>query len=122
MALERFEVASRAARERSVVVLAKGAPTCVATPDGGTFVNSSGHAGLATAGSGDVLTGIVGALLAQRCTAVDAAVLGTYLHGHAAESVATGGRERSVIASDLLGGLGAAYEFLRSDPRNAGNH
>jgi NAD(P)H-hydrate epimerase len=111
---ERLATAVRTAKERGLVVLAKGAPTFVATPDDRLFVNASGHAGLATAGSGDVLTGVIAALLAQGLAPADAGVLGAWLHGRAAERVSEPSSPRSLIAGDLLAGLGLAYRDLES--------
>lgn len=64
----------------------KGAPTITFSPDGKGYINCSGNAGLATAGSGDVLTGIIGSLLAQGYPPKTAAVLGVYIHGRAADN------------------------------------
>jgi NAD(P)H-hydrate epimerase len=111
-ALERLSAAARTAEGLEVVVLAKGAPTFVATPQGALFVNGSGHAGLATAGSGDVLTGVVAALLAQGLAPGDAASLGAFLHGRAAEIATRDGSPRSLLAGDLLRNLGRAYRSL----------
>lgn len=111
---ERLATAVRTAHDRQVVLLAKGAPTFVATPDGRVFVNSSGHAGLGTAGSGDVLTGLLAGLLAQRIPAENAAVLGAWVHGRAAEIAVRAGSPRSLVASDLLASIGHAYRELES--------
>ena len=111
---DRVEKAAGAAARHDVVVLAKGAPTVVISPDGTRRVNGSGHAGLATAGSGDVLSGIVGSLLAQRVAASDAAALGAYLHGLAAEMACRGTSPRSLIAGDLLASIGTALHFLEN--------
>lgn len=113
-ALERLGSAAETAAEQQVVVLAKGGPTFVATPDGALLVNGSGHAGLATAGSGDVLTGIVAGLLAQGLGPRDAAALGAFLHGRAAEIATLHGSPRSLLAGDLLPNMGPAYRSLES--------
>jgi NAD(P)H-hydrate epimerase len=110
--LDRLEVAWRTAAKRGVTVLAKGAPTFVATPAGKLYVNRSGHAGLATAGSGDVLTGVVAAFLAAGCGASESAVLGAFVHGRAAELATRETSPRSLVAGDLLGSLGAALHDL----------
>lgn len=111
---ERVEQALEAARRSGAVVVAKGAPTVTVAPDGRRRVNGSGHAGLATAGSGDVLTGLVGSLLAQGLEAFDAASLGVLLHGLAAEEATRHSSRRSLIAGDLLGVLGRAYALLEA--------
>ena len=113
-ALDRLDLAARTATGRQLVVLAKGAPTFVAAPDGRLWVNSSGHVGLATAGSGDVLTGMIAALLGAGCGAAGAAALGAYLHGRAAEIASRGRAARSLVAGDLLDSIGIALFELES--------
>ncbi|WP_277187543.1 NAD(P)H-hydrate dehydratase [Caballeronia sp. BR00000012568055] len=84
---DRFQAARQlSARYASVVVL-KGSGTIVASPDGRLVVNPTGNAGLATGGTGDVLGGLIGALLAQKLPAFEAALAGVYLHGLAAQSL-----------------------------------
>jgi NAD(P)H-hydrate epimerase len=112
--MERLEAALDTATSNGIVVLAKGAPTFVAGPDGSVYVNSSGHAGLATAGSGDVLTGIVAGLLAQGVDAIQAASLAAFLHGRAAELATLDRAPRSLLAGDLLLALGTALAELES--------
>ncbi len=89
---KRLAVASRYAVEWQTVVVLKGAPTVVATPDGVAYLNTTGNEGMATGGSGDVLTGIIAALLGQGLSAADAAVLGVYLHGLAGDLAAETGK------------------------------
>ena len=79
-----------ASRYRAIVVL-KGCGSVVATPDGHWYINPTGNAGLATAGSGDVLTGLIAALLAQGWPVLSAALAAVHLHGLAAERLATAG-------------------------------
>ena len=95
-------------------MLAKGAPTFVVDPSGTRRVNSTGNVGLATGGTGDVLTGVVGALLAQGLDAVDAATLGAYLHGAAADRVVARGSVRSLIAGDIAPTLKDVFYDLDS--------
>ena len=90
-----------AERWQSVLVL-KGAPTVVAAPDGKAMVNPTGNPGMATAGSGDVLTGIIAALIAQGVQVLDAAQLGVYVHGMAGDLAALERGQMSLIASDLI--------------------
>jgi len=82
---DRVACALKAAKSSHSVVLAKGARTLIAAPTGRLKVIPTGGPGLATGGSGDVLTGVVGALLAQGLTAVEAAAAGAYLHGLAGD-------------------------------------
>jgi NAD(P)H-hydrate epimerase len=79
------EFARRVAADLGVVMVLKGAPTVIAGSDGDAFINPTGNQGLATAGSGDVLTGIIAGLLAQGVNALEAACAGSYIHGFAAD-------------------------------------
>jgi NAD(P)H-hydrate epimerase len=96
-----------AARTGAVVVL-KGHRTLVADPSGAVSVNGSGNPGMATAGTGDVLTGIVGALLARGLPALEAARLAVYVHGDAGDRAAASRGEEGLIAGDLIEALPAA--------------
>ena len=110
----RAESAADLAREWDVVLLAKGAPTVVMTPEGRRIVNGSGNVGLATAGSGDVLAGIAGAFLAQGMPAAEAAALAAFVHGRAAEALSERMSARSLLARDLASELGAVLRTLES--------
>ncbi|NMC69223.1 MAG: NAD(P)H-hydrate dehydratase, partial [Myxococcales bacterium] len=102
---DRLGVALRVAREWKAVVVLKGARTVVAAPDGRAFVNPTGNAGMASGGSGDVLTGLIGGLLAQRAEPLDAACAGVWIHGAAGDRAAGGSDGRGLAARDLLGEL-----------------
>lgn len=105
---KRQECAVRFAEATGVVVLLKGAGTVVS--DGRQFyVNQTGNSGMATAGSGDVLTGVIAALLGQRMSAFDAAVLGAYVHGLAGDSAAEDLGRMSLTALDLIDFLPEAF-------------
>ncbi|MCC8164517.1 MAG: NAD(P)H-hydrate dehydratase [Lachnospiraceae bacterium] len=80
--------AARFAAEHHCICVLKDAPTAVGMPDGTVFINTSGNNGMATAGSGDVLTGIIAGLLGQRTEPADAALLGVWLHGRAGDLAA----------------------------------
>ena len=98
----RIELASETAQQLGVNLVLKGAPTVIAG-NGRVYLNSTGNAALATAGTGDVLSGIIGALLGQGMDPYLAAVAGVYIHGKAADQILKSGVSgRSVIASDLL--------------------
>jgi NAD(P)H-hydrate epimerase len=99
---DRVGVASRFAREFNVTLVLKGAGTVVAVPDGRAFINSSGNPGMATGGTGDVLTGMIGGLLAQGFTSEQAACMGVYLHGLAGDLAAKEKGEAALIAGDLV--------------------
>lgn len=93
------------ARTYGVVVVLKGAHTAVATPQGDVHFNATGNPGLSTGGTGDVLTGVLTALLAQGYDPVEAAVLGVYAHGLAGDRVAAQRGQIGMTASDVIEGL-----------------
>ena len=97
-----------AIRYKCVIVL-KGAHTSVALPDGRIYFNSTGNPGMATGGCGDVLTGIITALLAQGYEPAHAAIAGVYLHGVAGDVALRVHSEESVIAGDVLMNIGRAF-------------
>ncbi len=90
----------------------KGAPTLVGSPEGQVSINTTGNPGMATAGSGDVLTGMIAGLLGQGMNPLDAAVLGVYLHGRAGDIAAAGMGMHSLIAGDIIASLPAAFLSL----------
>ncbi|WP_448519491.1 NAD(P)H-hydrate dehydratase [Rhodoflexus sp.] len=92
------------------VILLKGANTCITTPEGFTYFNSTGNPGMATGGSGDVLTGIILALLAQQYTPVQAAVMGAFLHGLAGDLAAAALSQEAMKAGDLIAYLPQAWK------------
>lgn len=106
---EKLERTLKFAKEYCLYVVIKGAYTVTITPKGNFFFNSSGNAGMATAGSGDVLTGIITGLLAQGYTSGKASVLGVYLHGLAGDLAKEEKGEQSLIATDIIENLGKAY-------------
>jgi NAD(P)H-hydrate epimerase len=92
-----------------VVCVLKDANTITAVPYGMTYVNTSGNHGMATAGSGDVLSGVIGTLLAQGMDAGAAASLGAYLHGRAGDYAAKLVGARAMIADDIIDGLSKLF-------------
>ncbi len=99
---DRLGAAAGFARDYGVVLLLKGAPTVIATPEGKIFINGSGNPLLASGGTGDVLAGLIGGLLCQGCAPDVAAVLATFLHGAAADRLAEENGESGILASELL--------------------
>lgn len=95
--------------EHQVTLVLKGAPTFIFHPAAPALVSCRGDPGMATAGSGDVLTGLLASLLAQKLNSRDAAILGVYLHGLAGEAAARERASRGVIASDLIAHFATAY-------------
>jgi len=102
---DRISTALNFAGKTKTCVVLKGVPTITATPTGEAFINTTGNPGMATAGTGDVLTGMISALLAQNMSPADAAVLGVYLHGLAGDIVAYKTGQNSLIASDIISNL-----------------
>lgn len=109
---ERLTLLKEFAYKNKIVVVLKGAYTTVACPDGMILFNSSGNPGMATAGSGDVLTGILTGLLAQGYLPKDAATLGVYLHGVAGDIAKENVGEEALISSDILNYLPMAFGWL----------
>jgi hydroxyethylthiazole kinase-like uncharacterized protein yjeF len=106
---DRIAAARRLAADLGAIVLLKGDATVVAGPDGTTFVNGTGTSWLATAGTGDVLSGITGALLATGLPAVEAAAVGAHLHGRTGQLAAERG---PLLAGDLIRRLPEAVARL----------
>lgn len=102
---QKLEILREFAKKYKVVVILKGAYSAVATPDGDVHFNSTGNPGLSTGGTGDVLTGILTALLAQGYDPVEAAVLGAFAHGLAGDRVAEQRGPIGMIASDVIDAL-----------------
>lgn len=105
--------AGKFAEESGAVVVLKDARTVTAVPDEKIYINQSGNSGMATGGSGDVLTGVIAGLVAQGCEPKEAAPLGVYLHGLVGDEMAGRVGSYSLTASDLIEGVGrvlSAYE------------
>ncbi len=110
---ERFIKAQTFAIEHKLIVVLKGAYTAICTPLGNVYFNDSGNPGMATAGSGDVLTGIILGLLAQGMEPETAAVSGVFLHGTAGDLAAIYRSEESMIAGDIIEMLGKAFKQIK---------
>jgi len=109
---ERLKKQKEFAFKYKVYVVLKGANTSIATPNGQVFFNSTGNPGMATAGSGDVLTGIILGLLAQNYSPLHSALLGVYIHGLAGDIAAHKKGFEALIASDIIKYLGKAFKKL----------
>jgi NAD(P)H-hydrate epimerase len=110
----RVELARHKAREWNAVVVLKGPGTVVASPDGRIFINATGNAGLGTGGTGDVLTGAILGLLAQGVKPLEAACIGVYLHGAAADLLAETYGTSGFTASEVAQTLPLARRTLES--------
>lgn len=103
--LQRIEKMKKVAKTRGLIIVLKGANSVLAMPNGDAFFNSSGNSGMATAGSGDVLTGVLAGLVSQGIETSKAAMLGVFAHGWAGDIAAKKVGKTSLMASDLLSAL-----------------
>jgi ADP-dependent NAD(P)H-hydrate dehydratase / NAD(P)H-hydrate epimerase len=111
----RLEVARKFAREHALIVVLKGHRTLIAAADGNVWVNPTGNPGMATGGTGDILTGMVAGLIAQHPQqALEATALAVYLHGLAGDIAAESVGENSLVATDLVRFLAQAFAHMRN--------
>lgn len=116
---KRLELARKKAKELGFYIVLKDHHTEVITPEGNVFYNITGNAGLAKGGSGDILTGILTSLLAQKYSAENACILGVWLHGRAADIASEKHSKESMLPTDVIDALGAVFEELnRKAERN----
>jgi NAD(P)H-hydrate epimerase len=111
---DRLGFASKLAQASGAIVILKGQGTVVAAPDGTAFINPTGNAGMATAGMGDALTGMVASFLAQGMDPRDASVAAVYIHGLAGDMAAAEHTERALITSDVIRCLGKAIKEIEA--------
>jgi NAD(P)H-hydrate epimerase len=112
---DRESVAREFSDKHNVTLVLKGTRTLIAAPGQPFYINTTGNPGLSTGGSGDALSGIIGTLLAQELSPLDATRLGVWLHGHAADIVlAERGCEEGITPTMLSAHLGAALVSLRT--------
>ena len=111
---DRINIARNFADEFGLTVVLKGAGTVIVANDGRTSINPTGNQGMATAGSGDVLAGVITSLLGQGLSPYDAAVAGTYLHGLAGDFAATDKGSAGVMASDIVENIPKALVRVQS--------
>lgn len=109
---ERLQLALTRSKEFNVFILLKGHHSFISTPEGKGYFNNTGNAGMATAGSGDVLTGIITGLLAQGYSSLQACILGAYLHGSAGDIAAEKFSPEAMIAGDIIHCLGDAFKNI----------
>jgi hydroxyethylthiazole kinase-like uncharacterized protein yjeF len=111
---DRINVARNFAREHRLIVVLKGHRTLIAQPDGTVWVNATGNPGMATGGTGDILTGIVAGMIAQNPDRIaDAVIAAVHLHGLAGDVTCESMGEQSLVATDLLTGLPEAFGRTR---------
>ena len=104
----------RLASGSGITVVVKGAPSVIISPDGKGFINTTGNSGMATGGSGDVLTGIVLALLAQGYNAIESAVIAVYIHGLAGDMAAEKMSRTAMTSADIISFLPNAWLKLET--------
>ncbi len=109
---DRVKLALDKAAEHNMVIILKGHHSLIASPGGKGYFNSTGNAGMATGGSGDVLTGLLTGLLAQGYNALDAALIGVYLHGLAGDLAAARLSQEAMIAGDIIHHFAPAFRKL----------
>ena len=109
---EKLKKLKKLSQTLDVIVVLKGAYSIIATPSGDFLFNSSGNQGMATAGSGDILTGVIGSLLAQKYLPREAAIVGVFAHGLAGDLAAELYGQRSVIASAIVDQIPAAFKKI----------
>ena len=106
---KKVAVALEKSKALDIYIVLKGHHTFIATPEGKGYFNNSGNAGMATAGAGDVLTGIITGLLAQKYSSLEACLFGVYLHGLAGDLAVKDISEEALIAGDIIDYLGKAF-------------
>ena len=111
----RLKCATHVATKYDIIVVLKGAHTAIALPDGSIHFNSTGNPGMATAGSGDVLTGIIGSLLAQGYSPEEAAIIGVFVHGTAGDIATRQEGEEYITAGDIVARLGQAFKQIKTE-------
>ena len=111
----RMELVPELAAAWGVVLMLKGSPSLIAAPDGRLFLNPTGDDALARGGSGDVLTGLIGGLLAQGLDPLSAALLGAYIHGRAGTLAAVGRSCRSVRVPEIAAAIGPVFESMEKE-------
>lgn len=109
---ERIDLASKLSKDFKGVLVLKGAPTVIASPQGEIYINPTGNSGLASAGSGDVLVGMISGLCAQQLSPLDASVAGVFLHGLCAELAMDETNEYSLVAGDLIDYIPRAINYI----------
>ncbi|HXH18079.1 MAG TPA: NAD(P)H-hydrate dehydratase [Chitinophagales bacterium] len=110
----RLELQKEASRLYRIILMLKRAHTVITTPEGNAYFNSTGNPGMATGGSGDVLTGIITGLLSQGYSPLHSAVLGVFLHGRAGDIASRVLSQPSMLASDITHHLGSAFKEILS--------
>ena len=112
---DRINTAISFAKETGTYLVLKGVPTIIAVPDGRAFINSTGNPGMATAGTGDVLTGMISGFLNQTPNPIHACITGVYMHGLAGDMAASEKGQYSLIATDIIDKIPDAFRSFESN-------
>ena len=107
-----MQLTRQLAQRYHIYVIIKGANSAIVTPEGDVIFNITGNPGMATAGSGDVLSGIILSLLAQDYSSLQASLLATYIHGLSGDLAASDLTQESLIASDIIEYLPKAFKAV----------
>ncbi|AER40335.1 MAG: bifunctional ADP-dependent NAD(P)H-hydrate dehydratase/NAD(P)H-hydrate epimerase [Flavobacteriales bacterium] len=110
---QKLDLLKKFSNKYKIYLVLKGAHTVISTPNGSLYFNSTGNPGMATAGSGDVLSGIITGLLAQGYSEKKSCIMGVYLHGLAGDMALTEGNEESIMAKDILNYIGKSYQKIK---------
>ena len=110
---DRINIATKFAKETGTYLVLKGVPTVIAEPEGRVFINPTGNSGMASAGTGDVLAGMLAGFLGQGLNPLEASILGVYMHGLAGDIAVKSKGEHSLIASDIIDSIPEAFQYLQ---------
>ncbi len=110
---QRINIAQKVAKDFGVVLVLKGVPTVVAEPQGKAYLNTTGNPGMATAGSGDVLTGIIASLIGQGLSPFHASLLGCFIHGLSGDIASKKKGYHGLIAGDIIESIPESFIELR---------
>ncbi|HYA12191.1 MAG TPA: NAD(P)H-hydrate dehydratase, partial [Thermodesulfovibrionales bacterium] len=109
---DRINIALSFVKKTGTYLVLKGVPTIIAAPDGKAYINSTGNPGMASAGTGDVLTGMIAGFLSQGIKPIHASILGVFMHGLAGDIAASEKGEYSLIATDIIDKIPLAFHSL----------
>jgi hydroxyethylthiazole kinase-like uncharacterized protein yjeF len=110
---DRINIATSFAKKTGTYLVLKGVPTIIAIPDGKAFINSTGNPGMATGGTGDVLTGMISGFLSQTMNPLNACILGVFMHGLAGDIAASEKGQHTMIATDIIDKISAAFYSIK---------
>jgi len=110
---DKINIVKKFSQDYNVILVLKGARTIIGLPNGEIYINVNGNSGMSTAGSGDILTGIITSLIAQGVEAEKAALLGVFIHGYSGDIVAEEKGEYGMLAEDIVKSIGQVFKELK---------